>query len=114
MTNLINNYIVSVQRNLPTILEMIILQIRPHQPGGWLHHLPERVGLGGHHRGTVVQPQRALVISADHQTDPLVTAQVHVKIVSVGPLEIGQHGHLLLYDLVLLGLLSQGLGSSLK
>ena len=93
---------------------MIILEVRPHEPGGRLHHLPERVWLGGHHARAVVQPQRALVISTDHQTDPLVTTKVHVEVVGVRPLEVGQHCHLLLNNLILLGLLSQGLGSSLQ
>ena len=59
------------------------------------------------HGGHVVQPEGALVVTADHQTDPLVAAQVHVEVVRVGPLQVGQHRHLLLYDLVLLRFLSQ-------
>ena len=104
----------TIQRNLPTVLEMIILEVGPHEPGGRLHHLPDRVWLGGHHARAVVQPQRALVIATDHQTDPLVTTKVHVEVVGVRPLEVGQHCHLLLDNLILLGLLSQGLGSSLQ
>lgn len=97
----------SVQRHLPAVLEVIILQLGPHEPGAGLHHLLDGLGLGADHGGAVVQPQRALVIPTDHQPHPLVTAQVHVEVVSVGPLEVGQHRHVLLYDLILLGLISQ-------
>ena len=43
-----------------------------------------------------------------------MTSQVHVEVVSVGPLQVGQHCYFLLYDLVLLGVLCQGLGGSLE
>ena len=107
MTHLVYDDVVSVQRNFPADLQVIVLQFRPHQPGGGLHHLPQGLRLGHHHVGAVVEPQRALIVPADHQPDPLVTAQVHVEVVRVGPLEVGQHRDLLLYDLVLLCFLSQ-------
>ena len=104
----------SIQRHLPAVLQMIILKLRPHQPGAGLHHLLNGLGLGVDHGGAVVQPQRALVITTDNQTDPLVTTKVHVEVVGVRPLEVGQHRHLLLNNLIFLGLLSQGLGRSLQ
>ena len=102
-----------VQGNLSADLQMIVLQLWPHQSGGRLHDLPQWLGLGHHHAGTVVEPQRSLVVPTNHQSDALVTSEVHVEIVRVGPLEVGQHRHLLLYDLVLLGFLSQRFGSCL-
>ena len=114
MTHLIYDDVMSVQRNFPADLQVIVLQFRPHQPGGGLHHLPQGLRLGHHHVGAVVQPERALVVTADHQTDALVAAQVHVEVVRVGPLQVGQHGHVLLYDFVLFCFIIQRFGSRLK
>ena len=39
MTNLVYNDVVPVKRNLPAVLQMIILQLWPHQASGWVNHL---------------------------------------------------------------------------
>ena len=107
MIDLIDDNVVPVQGHLPAVLQVIVLQLGPHEPGAGLHHLLDGVRLGGDHGGAVVQPEGALVVTTHHQPNPLVAAQVHVEVVCVRPLEVGQHGYVLLYDLVLLGFISQ-------
>ena len=56
-THLINDDVMFVQGDLPRVLQMIILELRPHESGGWLHDLPEWLRLDTRHAGTVIQPQ---------------------------------------------------------
>ena len=61
--DLVDDDVVPVQRDLATVLEVVVLQLRPHEPGGGLHLVLDGAGPRTHvsiadqrHRRNLIRP----------------------------------------------------------